>query len=49
MQRGICLSPRTCGRILALHRELYGLAGPALGERHATQPMPFAAMRRHQW
>jgi transposase len=24
-QQGIDLSPRTCGRILALHRELYGL------------------------
>ena len=48
-QQGIHLSPRTCGRILALHRELYGLAGPAPGELHETQAMPFAATRRHQW
>lgn len=48
-QRGIYLSPRTCGRILALHRDLFGLAGPAPGEPHETLPMPFAATRRHQW
>jgi len=30
-----------------LHRDLYGLAGPAPGEPHHTQPMPFAATRRH--
>lgn len=30
-QLGIELSPRTCGRILAQHRALYDLAGPAAG------------------
>jgi hypothetical protein len=46
-QLGIHRSPRTCGRILALHR--------ALGAPHPTAPvprepeaMPFAAQRRHQ-
>lgn len=48
-ERGIYLSPRTCGRILALHRELYGWAGPAPGPPHEAQAMPFAATRRHQW
>ena len=45
---GIHLSPCTCGRILALNRELYGPEkpkGPAKGKRG----MPFAARRRHQY
>ncbi len=29
LQLGIRLSPRTCGRILALNRSLYKLPGPA--------------------
>jgi transposase len=29
LQLGIDLSPRTCGRILALNRKLYGLSGPS--------------------
>ena len=47
-QIGIHLSPRTCGRILALNRRLYGLRGP---EAKAKEPkaMPFAAQRRHQY
>jgi putative transposase len=52
-QLGIYLSARTCGRILALNRKLYGLPGPdsltvprAPRERKA---MPFAAQRRHQY
>jgi transposase len=36
-QLGIDLSPRTCGRILALNRRLYGLRGPARTER---EPKP---------
>jgi len=47
-QVGIHLSPRTCGRILATNRALYGLdkpKGPAKEERE----MPFAASRRHQF
>ena len=47
-QQGIHLSPRTCGRILALHRAL-GAPKPATGLPHASQPMPFAAQRRHQY
>jgi transposase len=47
-QRGIDLSPRTCGRILALHRAL-GAPQPATALPHDPQPMPFAAQRRHQY
>lgn len=45
-QLGIELSPRTCGRILALNRKLYGLPTP-LKAPHAPKPMPFAAQYRH--
>ena len=50
-QLGIELSPRTCGRILALNRQLYGSAGPSPtpAEPHEPKPMPFAAVRRHQY
>ncbi len=44
---GIVLSPRTCGRILALNRKLYGLPKPTTTPK-APKPMPFAAQRRHQ-
>ncbi len=45
---GIYLSPRTCGRILARNRELYGLPKP---ERTSKDPklMPFAASYRHEY
>ncbi|HEU4955508.1 MAG TPA: helix-turn-helix domain-containing protein, partial [Gemmatimonadales bacterium] len=46
-QLGIDLSPRTCGRILALHREL-GAPRSTTAPREA-RPMPFAAVRRHQF
>lgn len=45
---GIFLSPRTCGRILALNRKLYGLPKPERVPRE-TKPMPFKAVRRHQF
>jgi putative transposase len=45
---GIHLSPRTCGRILALNRKFYGLAKPAPVPRE-PKPMPFKAVRRHQY
>jgi len=48
-QVGIHLSPRTCGRILALNRRLYGLPGPSSTEPHEKKQMPFAAQRRHQF
>jgi putative transposase len=47
-QIGIHLSPRTCGRILALNRELYGLEKPK-GPAKEKRAMPFAARRRHQY
>jgi putative transposase len=46
-QLGIALSPRTCGRILALNRALYGLPKPTKAP-HEPKPMPFAAQYRHQ-
>ena len=47
-QIGIHLSPRTCGRILALNRELYGLEKPK-GPVKEKREMPFATRRRHQF
>jgi putative transposase len=45
---GIFLSPRTCGRILALNRKLYGMPKPEPLPRD-PKPMPFKAVRRHQY
>jgi transposase len=45
-QLGIDLSPRTCGRILARNRTLYGLPTPTKAPRQ-PRPMPFAAQYRH--
>jgi transposase len=45
---GIELSPRTCGRILALNRRLYGLGAPTRTPR-TPQEMPFKATHRHQF
>lgn len=47
-QLDITLSPRTCGRILALNRRLYGLDKPRVGSGQRRE-MPFAASRRHQY
>ena len=47
-QLGIDLSPRTCGRILALHRELGAQHPSASSVPHEPRAMPFAAVRRHQ-
>lgn len=47
-QLGIDLSPRTCGRILALNRKLYGLEDPKREPREPKE-MPFKATRRHQY
>jgi putative transposase len=47
-QMGINLSPRTCGRILALNRSLYKLDKPKQAPRE-KKPMPFAATRRHEY
>jgi putative transposase len=48
LQQGINLSPRTCGRILALNRKLYHLQMPVKRDR-LKQEMPFRAERRHQY
>lgn len=45
---GIKLSPRTCGRILALNRSLYGMKGPEK-EPHEPKTMPFKATRRQEY
>ncbi len=47
-QLGIHLSPRTCGRILARNRRLYGLVGPTPTPRE-PKAMPFKAGRRHRY
>ncbi len=47
-QVGIYLSPRTCGRILALNRRLYGYEKPKSGGKE-KKPMPFASGRRHEF
>jgi transposase len=47
-QLGIRLSVRTCGRILALNRALYGLGKPTRAP-HTPKEMPFKAERRHQY
>jgi putative transposase len=47
-QLGIHLSQRTCGRILALNRSLYGMKGPTTEPRE-KKAMPFQATRRHQY
>jgi putative transposase len=44
---GIFLSPRTCGRILAANRQLYGLKKPKRGSREKKE-MPFQSSRRHE-
>ena len=47
-QIGIHLSPRTCGRILAQVREIYGYEKPKSGGG-AKKPMPFASGRHHEY
>src|SRR5215210_6040953 len=44
---GIYLSPRTCGRILAVNRKLYGLEKPKRGSKEKKE-MPFQSSRRHE-
>jgi len=47
-QLGIHLSPRTCGRILALNRRIYGYEKPESGSKEKKE-MPFASKRRHEF
>jgi len=46
-QRGISVSPRTCGRIMAENRRLYAIK-PKPGEPHKPKPHPFKATARHE-
>lgn len=46
-QMGIYLSPRTCGRILAVNRQLYGLEKPKRGLKEKKK-MPFYSNIRHE-
>ncbi len=47
-QQGIYLSPRTCGRILAKHRALYGVPREVTPARE-PKPLPFQATRPHEY
>lgn len=46
-QLGISVPPRTCGRIMAENRQLYGLRPPPK-EPHKSKPHPFHATARHE-
>jgi putative transposase len=46
-KRGAEVSVRTVGRVMAVHRELYGLAKPRRSPREKAE-MPFRAKRRHE-
>ncbi len=46
-QLGITVPPRTCGRIMAENRQLYGLYPPPK-EPHKPKPHPFSATARHE-
>jgi transposase len=48
-QIGIHLSERTCGRILAINRRIYGYEKPKTSGAGAKKPMPFASSRRHEY
>jgi putative transposase len=46
-KRGAEVSVRTVGRVMAVHRELYGLGKPKRSPREKAE-MPFRAKRRHE-
>ena len=50
-QMGIDLSPRTCGRILAVNRKLYGLKKPKEGprRRRRCRSSPQGGTRSGAW
>ena len=48
LQEGIRVSPRTCGRIMAKNRALYGWDKPK-GPAKPKKEMPFKASRRHEF
>ena len=48
-REGIVLSPRTCGRIMRVNRDIYAeLKRPPVAKR-APRPMPFEAQYRHHY
>ncbi len=48
-QIGIDLSQATCGRLLALNRQLYGLPPPSGGAERPRHEMPYKATFRHEY
>ncbi len=48
LQEGIKLSPRTCGRIMAKNRAIYGWDKPKAPPKPKKE-MPFKASRRHEY
>ena len=48
-QIGIHLSQATCGRLLALNRQLYGLPAPSGGAPRTRKEMPYKAAFRHEF
>ncbi len=48
LQEGIKLSPRTCGRIMAKNRAIYGWDKPKAPPKPKKE-MPFKATRRHEY
>src|SRR2546423_10486308 len=48
LQEGIKVSPRTCGRIMAKHRALYGWDKQKAPPKPKKE-MPFKASRRHEY
>ncbi len=48
LRMGIRIDPRTCGRIMARNRALYGLETPKRSPKPKRE-MPFKASRRHQY
>jgi hypothetical protein len=48
LQMGIKISPRTCGRVMAKHRALYGWEKPKSQDKPKKE-RPFKASRRHEF
>lgn len=48
LQSGINVNPRTCGRIMARNRAMYGLEKPKASPK-TKRDMPFKASRRHEF
>ena len=48
LQEGIKVSPRTCGRVMAKHRALYGWDKPK-GPAKPKKEMPFKAPRKYEY